>query len=284
MAFLIFYQKGKELGRWQLGRPVVIGRASDCQIAVHDILLSRHHCRIERTGSGWTAIDLSSKNGTWIENERITRRGLRDGDVLTMGKTTTRFMMGRLAADSPGMERLTGQRPADPFEALSGTISEFDAQAVVELQRKGKFPTPQPVPREPAAYVRDDVYSMLNEIASSSWDSIYESAARPRRALPSDPMDSIGGVAVVAPPRARRPMRPIVMVDSPAQTATAAPTRVRPSLQRTEAAPAPTRRPLRPTVLPKPTPAPQRRWSRRLVHGLEAVRRWVAPVGAVLML
>ena len=46
------------------------------------------------------------------------------------------------------------------------------------------MPNPQPAPREPQAYQKDDVYSLLTELASSSWDSIYMNASRP---LPKRP-------------------------------------------------------------------------------------------------
>ncbi len=50
MAYLVFRFKGMELGRWRLRDPVVLGRSSECDISVRDIMLSRRHCRIERRG------------------------------------------------------------------------------------------------------------------------------------------------------------------------------------------------------------------------------------------
>jgi hypothetical protein len=65
---------------------------------------------------------------------------------------------------------------------------------------------PKPRPPEPSAYNTDDVYGMLNEIASSSWDSIQEQASRPivkERPLPRPKAyakERVGpaGVAVLA--------------------------------------------------------------------------------------
>ncbi|HEX8916086.1 MAG TPA: FHA domain-containing protein [Humisphaera sp.] len=187
MAYVVVSFKGQEVGRWPLDRGVTIGRSTECDVVVRDILLSRQHCRLEPYRSGWVAVDLGSKNGTLSEEgNRITRRGLRDGEVLTLGKTTVRFRMGRLPADHQPPRK----RPADPFEALSGTVhgfeaGPFDPAAAEAFRRANGLPSPRPVPKEPDAYEKDDLYGLLTEIASSSWDSIYAQASQPKRPIPT---------------------------------------------------------------------------------------------------
>ncbi|QOV90517.1 FHA domain-containing protein [Humisphaera borealis] len=180
MAYVVVSFKDKEVGRWPLGKALSIGRAGECDIIVRDILLSRRHCQFEPSGAGWVAVDLGSKNGTRRGRQRINRHGLADGDVLTMGKTTVRFVIGRL----PTEYKPPAKRPTDPFEALSGTVSDFDPVAAEAFCRENGLPKPQPIPREPAAYAKDDLYGLLNEIASSSWDSIYAQASQPKRPIP----------------------------------------------------------------------------------------------------
>jgi hypothetical protein len=49
-----------------------------------------------------------------------------------------------------------------------------------------RIPSPKPRPRDPESFASDDLYSMLEQIASSSWDSIYAVNAQPlRRNLPT---------------------------------------------------------------------------------------------------
>jgi hypothetical protein len=61
---------------------------------------------------------------------------------------------------------------------MSGTVTDFEF--VPEKTRDlSKLPTPLPQPADPDAYANEDVYSMLTEIASSSWDSIYATASEP---------------------------------------------------------------------------------------------------------
>src|SRR5947199_3888445 len=114
---------GEELDRRELSnRPLVIGRAPECDVAIHDILLSRRHCRLEphRHGgrSGWKVIDLESKNGTFVNWTKVSEHGLRDGDAVRLGRTWMTFHAGPFVAAEPGAASRPGKlvRPADPFE------------------------------------------------------------------------------------------------------------------------------------------------------------------------
>lgn len=201
MAYVVIYHKDKEVIRTALEGPVTIGRSPQCELSVHDILLSRTHCRLEPDGKKWLVADLGSKNGTRVGGEVVTRTPLKDGDVIRMGKTCIRYRTGPFVAasvPSPG-----GRRPADPFEAMAGTIRDF---VYHPPQPTGgvAFPTPKPSPREPAAYDDEDVRSLVSELVSSSWDSIYESASRP---------NAMVSHAQAAAERALRRARPQPRVD-----------------------------------------------------------------------
>ena len=74
MAYLIFSShKGEEIGRRRLDGPVTIGRAVDCDVSLHDHLLSRKHCRLAPSDEGWVLADLGSKNGTLLHGQPIRR-------------------------------------------------------------------------------------------------------------------------------------------------------------------------------------------------------------------
>jgi hypothetical protein len=62
----------------------VIGRGADCDIAVEDRAISRHHARIRRTIEGWDVLDLGSTNGTWLNGRRITSAVALPGDELEL--------------------------------------------------------------------------------------------------------------------------------------------------------------------------------------------------------
>ena len=70
-----------------------IGRLPDNGVALAwDDEVSRHHAHITRTGDGWALVDDASRNGSYVNGERITEpRALRDGDVLRFGDSVVVF-------------------------------------------------------------------------------------------------------------------------------------------------------------------------------------------------
>ena len=187
MAFVVVLFRGEELTRREVAGPLVVGRAPDCDISVRDILLSRKHCQIvPGDGGTWVVEDLGSKNGTRIKGEAVTRAALHDGSSIRMGKTQLKFYTGAFRPNTAELAHGNGngngasrRRPADPFEALSGTVSAFEYKPEHPERDLSRLPTPLPKPSDPASYADEDVYSMLTEIVSSSWDSIYATASGP---------------------------------------------------------------------------------------------------------
>jgi pSer/pThr/pTyr-binding forkhead associated (FHA) protein len=63
-----------------------VGRATDCEIVVDNLGVSRHHCSIVKDGDGWAVVDKGSNNGTFVGGQRITKHPLKHGDRVVMGK------------------------------------------------------------------------------------------------------------------------------------------------------------------------------------------------------
>src|SRR3954466_2401964 len=121
MAYLIFTAHGEEYDRRELLGAMVIGRAPDCDVSIHDIILSRHHCRVELVERGgqpqWVIHDLHSKNGTHLRGNKIERHILIEGDELRVGRTRLTFRVGAFVRNSKTHKR-AAERAADPKEAL----------------------------------------------------------------------------------------------------------------------------------------------------------------------
>lgn len=76
----------------ELGPMTTIGRHPDNMVQLLDRIVSKEHARIIRQPDGrFLFKDLSSLNGSFFHNERLTERVLADGDEITMGATTLQF-------------------------------------------------------------------------------------------------------------------------------------------------------------------------------------------------
>ncbi|KLU61025.1 glycogen accumulation regulator GarA [Peptococcaceae bacterium CEB3] len=64
-----------------------LGRHSQCQIVLHDAEVSRRHLKVTEEEQGWLLDDLGSTNGTWVNDERITRRLVTPGEKIRLGQT-----------------------------------------------------------------------------------------------------------------------------------------------------------------------------------------------------
>jgi predicted component of type VI protein secretion system len=179
MAYLVVYNRGTVVARQALADGLTtIGRSADCTVAVRDILLSRSHCRIDSSPHGWVLSDLHSKNGTVVEGSKIDRHLLCDGDTIRLGKTLIKFYIDEMPpALADGSRRV---RPVDPVESLAGTVWGMTLDAELP-EMPDRFAAPRPAPPLPAAYEREKIHQMLEEIASSSWDSIYAESRKPVR-------------------------------------------------------------------------------------------------------
>jgi len=74
---------------------VVIGRSTAADVTVPDPALSRRHARFSRTGDRWCLEDLGSRNGTYLNGERIVAPApLTDGDTISLSSTVVVVHVG----------------------------------------------------------------------------------------------------------------------------------------------------------------------------------------------
>ena len=76
---------------------VKIGRATDNDIVIPDVLASRHHATLIPSPGGTEIRDNKSINGTFVNGARVDSAMLRDGDVVTIGNVDLVFAGGTLA-------------------------------------------------------------------------------------------------------------------------------------------------------------------------------------------
>jgi hypothetical protein len=68
-----------------------IGRAKANDIVLDDLAVSSQHCRIRPEDGHFVLHDLKSTNGTFLNERRVMRQPLAEGDVVKVGETTLQF-------------------------------------------------------------------------------------------------------------------------------------------------------------------------------------------------
>jgi pSer/pThr/pTyr-binding forkhead associated (FHA) protein len=72
--------------RLRPGATKTIGRAAGAEFIVDAALVSRVHCRLTAGDDNIEVIDLSSTNGTYVNDRRVERARLKHGDRLKVGR------------------------------------------------------------------------------------------------------------------------------------------------------------------------------------------------------
>src|SRR4030042_7176872 len=93
MYLFIYYKKSGEVQYIQIDtQNMSIGRKETCDIYLDETGVSREHAMISIPENGFPVItDLNSKNGSFVNNIRITNRQLRPGDVVRFGNVSLIF-------------------------------------------------------------------------------------------------------------------------------------------------------------------------------------------------
>jgi pSer/pThr/pTyr-binding forkhead associated (FHA) protein len=96
MAFLELVKGSTPGARFELdGVRAVIGRSADCEVPIDVPAVSRRHAAILRESGQYFVEDLQSRNGTYLNDKRVTDRlPLGEGDQLLICDQEFRFHTG----------------------------------------------------------------------------------------------------------------------------------------------------------------------------------------------
>jgi sigma-B regulation protein RsbU (phosphoserine phosphatase) len=157
--YLYVTAPGMAAQKFALDRGVTtIGRSSANDLPIADKMLSRQHARIIRDGNGGLTIeDLGSRNGTFLNGERlVTVLPLKSGDRITVGgvtlkvesESTTRVRIDEAAGEDPLdntilkasaelLRKPTETDPRLPAEKLSKLLEQLRVvnELTIELLR-----------------------------------------------------------------------------------------------------------------------------------------------------
>jgi len=110
--------RGPGLGQVREVTPpkTVLGRYADCDVVLDSLDVSRHHAQILYVDDNCCLEDLHSRNGTFLNDQRVRGRlRINDGDHIRLGDTTFKFHQGH------------------SFDSCNSTASERGHQISVSL-------------------------------------------------------------------------------------------------------------------------------------------------------
>jgi predicted component of type VI protein secretion system len=107
------------------GGSLTIGRLPDNAVHIDNLAVSGHHARIVWESDHFALEDDNSLNGTFVNNRRITRCALKDGDIILVGKHTLAY--------SDEERRPIGEGPAQ--QAQPAAIPRMDATVVLDTRQ-----------------------------------------------------------------------------------------------------------------------------------------------------
>ena len=125
---------GKE---WPIDPGVTFGREAHNTIAMPDNKKSsRDHAKAWREGPGrYSIADLGSTNGTLVNDDKITRQPLSDGDEVRIGEWVFRFLLDE--DEKPKKKEPAANRMADLLGAKSeGGASAAGAGPTIEVKSR----------------------------------------------------------------------------------------------------------------------------------------------------
>ena len=91
----------------------VMGRVPSARVRLDDDLVSRKHCRIYYEDGYYVIEDLKSKNGVWVNGEKISSAPLFHGDIILVGRQEFQFTLDE--ADEKVQQGMTLRDTNDKF-------------------------------------------------------------------------------------------------------------------------------------------------------------------------
>ncbi len=140
---LLMIERGPGTGaRIQIKRfPARLGRDPENDICIPDSEISRFHLRIKQRGKLFIIEDLDSRNGTWLNGDKILNSTIKNGDKIFLGGTELLFLTTRgdiqLAADIVDFDMVVAEELglAGPLALQSASTSDRFAPLRLEDHR-----------------------------------------------------------------------------------------------------------------------------------------------------
>lgn len=132
-------EKGNDAGRaFELELPATIGRGTTCDVMLQDADASRQHCIIEHDAGEYTLRDTRSANGTFLNGNRVNSVALRSNDLIQVGESLLRFVLGAASRPAERAQVLAVAKPTLSEPPFHGVGSDASADALAQALTKYK--------------------------------------------------------------------------------------------------------------------------------------------------
>jgi len=145
MSKLTLQFEGRLLKEYSVGVGLTIGRSPDNAVIIDNPAVSGHHARVYSESGAVILEDLNSTNGTFVNGEPTSRRVLRSGDVLLVGKHQLVFQHTQeWSAPPPQLPALddTVYLDTKQHRALRASLEDARTQAA-QARQTPKAPAPR---------------------------------------------------------------------------------------------------------------------------------------------
>ena len=123
-------------------KDVTIGRSSDNDICIDNEAVSARHATLHQAESGSTILaDMNSTNGVFVNDKRVLRHKLGDGDIISIGRQQMVFHndTSNSAEISNDQSEATVIMSADFQEQLQEELNKKKVTAVVTHQKENNL-------------------------------------------------------------------------------------------------------------------------------------------------
>jgi len=147
-------KRGEEIQRREIGATsLTVGRDPSCEIHIDDPSLSRRHGMFEPTPEGVRFVDLGSRNGSWVNFQKLKEAELKPGDTVRMGSLLITYSFDappapppkpapppvESAADDSATMIVSPKAPSKPATPAKSEVTA-DAESTVLLSREALKP------------------------------------------------------------------------------------------------------------------------------------------------
>jgi predicted component of type VI protein secretion system len=143
MAKLYLRFEGKELKEVTVTQSAVItiGRLPDNLLQIDNLAVSGHHAKIYWDGEQYTLEDNGSLNGTYVNNQRVGKHKLKNGDTVLIGKHSVEFKDEWHDDQAGGYAPAAKAGPAVPQMQSTVVLDTKKAKEMMAQARAASAPT-----------------------------------------------------------------------------------------------------------------------------------------------